>query len=61
MTIIEIQEVLTLIAPLLFPVIIGALLVGLIFSIIAFCLRHALAIIGIVAIVVMLTGVQLVP
>lgn len=61
MTFAEIQEVLTLVAPLLFPVIIGALLVGLCFSIIAFCLRHALAIIGIATIIVLVTGIQLVP
>jgi len=61
MNLTEIQEVLTLIAPLLFPVIIGALLVGLFFSIIAFMLRHALAIIGIAALVAIAMGVQLVP
>ena len=57
----EIQEVLTLIAPLLFPVIIGALLVGVFFSIVAFMLRHALAIIGIAVLVAIAMGVQLVP
>ena len=57
----EIQEVLTLIAPLLFPVIIGALLVGVFFSIIAFLFRHALAIIGILALVSIAIGIQLVP